>query len=125
MKDSKAGETCVIELSGLASSNLLVSAKRSKETRCEIESNLSTRIGHIRKRIRDGTPKFVVMYGLTRQKEWEAIAGITLQVGVPEKTDQTTFLLVEHPTAFSKKGQRKIPHWLASGVKLRNECNSF
>jgi hypothetical protein len=63
--DERVGETCVIELSGLAAPSL----KESKET----GFFLHERIEHIRGKIRDHRPKLVVMYGRQQKESWNAI----------------------------------------------------
>jgi hypothetical protein len=60
------GETCVIELSGLAAPSL----KEAEDT----SLFLSERIEVIRGKIADHKPKLVVMYGDMQRASWEAIA---------------------------------------------------
>lgn len=61
------GETCVIELSGLAANNLNVTRDR--------DSFLDNRIVHIRDRMREHKPKFTVLYGKTTgcEKAWDVL----------------------------------------------------
>ena|SRR5271165_7330350 len=60
------GETCVIELSGLASPSM----KEAKDTR----RFLLERTGIISRRMLDHRPKLVVMYGREQRPSWNAIA---------------------------------------------------
>lgn len=67
---SLEGETCVIELSGLAAPSL----RESKET----GKYLSERIEHICAKIRENRPKLVVMYGREQMASWNTIGRATV-----------------------------------------------
>jgi hypothetical protein len=67
--DEKAGETCVIELSGLAAPN----ARKAKST----ELLRQERIEVIRGKIHEHRPKLIIMYGKEQKNSWERIAGCT------------------------------------------------
>ena len=121
MEDDEAGETCVIELSGLPANNSKVSKERPEKIRRQIEVLRPTRIVRIQESILKHNPEFVVMYGLSAKEHWMSIAGVPLQAGIPKKVGPTTFLLARHPTAYYKKGQKKDQYWMELGTKLRAE----
>ena len=62
------GETCVIELSGLAANNLTIPRDR--------QSFRAERIATIRERISLNRPRLVVMYGAGQRDSWQIIAGV-------------------------------------------------
>jgi len=104
------GETCVIELSGLAAPN----AELALDTR----AFLPGRIEHIRGRIRQHRPRLVVMYGLTQSKSYEQIAGLSFPD--PDRffcSGPSLLVLTPHPAAPSKEGNA---YWTRLGSKLRN-----
>lgn len=89
------GETCVIELSGLAAKGL--------HTPMDRDSFRSERIDVIGKRLRTHTPELVVMYGggQTGKKHWEAIAASALKQDEASKlsSQPTVIVLAKHPLA--------------------------
>jgi hypothetical protein len=62
----EAGETCVIELSGLAAPNLAENI--------DTGTFLNERIGVISDRLRDNPPRLVVMYGRMQMDSWNSVA---------------------------------------------------
>lgn len=62
----EAGETCVIELSGLAAPNLMENI--------DTGIFLDERIGVICDRLRDNPPMLVVMYGRMQMNSWNSVA---------------------------------------------------
>jgi hypothetical protein len=116
------GDSCVIELSGLAARNLKELSDR--------KSYRDKRINFIRKGIRDHNPKFVIVYGTSDREPWEKIskgavlieeAKIIDDVGRTfaefKKTERTILALTQHPTAFAHK---KIENWGKLGATLRS-----
>jgi hypothetical protein len=118
VKDSVKGETCVIELSGLPANNTQLSARRPKDVQQQLDGIRPKRIERIRTELRNShKARFVVMYGMTQRKSWEAIAGCRLQEGVPTKLGLTTFIVAKQPAARFAKGQ-KNQYWIDLGEKL-------
>ncbi len=116
------GETCVIELSGLAAPSL----KEAADTR----AFLSGRIEFIRQRIRDNPPKLVVMYGKGQRASWERIAGSEFP---PEPAPfvfikKTALVFTPHPVSRIREGNRYLgnEYWTRLGLKLREAapCHS-
>lgn len=105
----ESGETCVIELSGLAARNL-------NETQDSGEY-LQERIEFIRGKIRDHKPTLVVMYGLQQRDSWEKIAGTSFP---PEpknfhRCGPTVLVLVRHPVARYREVNQ---YWINLGGNL-------
>jgi hypothetical protein len=110
------GETCVIELSGLAAHSLKVERDR--------ECFRAERIVEIRERIRDHKPEFVVMYGKSRKyrKAWNEIANGAKAISEGDftfadlrKSGPTTLALTPAPTSFGPTNE----NWIELGEKLR------
>ncbi len=111
------GETCVIELSGLAANNLTVTRDR--------ESFREERIKIIAERIRVHRPELVVMYGTGQRQSWERIvsfvrAECTKNVKDPSSDDifqigPTTLALTPHPTSHGVGNS----YWTNLGEELR------
>jgi len=109
------GETCVIEISGLAGNNLDVERDR--------ESYQTERIKDIRDRMIRYAPKFIVMYGTSDRAPWRAIAeGAEV---IPEDTLPITIwkrentILLMTPAPASRAGNWNI-YWERLGVRLRS-----
>jgi len=103
-----AGETCVIELSGLAANNLTVS--RDRETFRE------KRIDVIRERMAQNRPRLVVLYGTTQKQSWEKIAGGIFPPNNVLVSDGGILTLTPHPVAYG----RSNANWEEHGLRLRN-----
>ena len=118
--DEKLGETCVIELSGLAARSL----KESKET----GGYLQRRIEVIRGKIRHYQPKLVVMYGKKQKDSWEKIAGGAFPTEPePFVTDEPTILVfTPHPVSRIREGKRFLgnEYWTRLGKNLRDLADS-
>jgi hypothetical protein len=111
----ETGETCVIELSGLAAPNL-------KETQ-DSGQYLQERIGLIRSRIHRHRPELVVMYGKAQKHSWEKIAGATFP---PEpknfvRCGPTVLAFARHPVASAREGNK---YWEDLGRNLREFAQS-
>ncbi|HMF53960.1 MAG TPA: hypothetical protein VK593_06395 [Edaphobacter sp.] len=106
---SQQGETCLIELSGLAARSMRVNVERQRFR--------EERIDTIRKRIFENRPVFVVMYG-NEKKYWEQIAGGELTLDQPVKYGSVLFAFAPHPA----KRRRKNEDWIGLGRKLRSEA---
>ena len=100
------GETCLIELSGLAAPDLNTERDRSF---------VDDRIGVVRGKILQYRPTLVVMYGLTRRATWEKLTGRPF----PEDNtliDGTTIMaLTKHPTSHGSTNA----YWAKVGASLR------
>jgi hypothetical protein len=115
---SLAGETCVIELSGLAARSL----KESQET----GQFLPERIEHIRDKMRSRRPKLVVMYGKKQKDSWEKIAGCAF----PPKpksfltVGDTIMAATPHPVSRIFDGSKYLgnEYWETLGMNLRDLC---
>ncbi len=110
------GETCVIELSGLAAHNLKVDRG---SFRTEYRPR---RIETIRNRIRENVPKFVVMYGTTDKAAWQEIAGCGLEPGKIAICSGIAFVMAEHPV--SRQGVSN-GYWQYLGNKLRERVTHY
>jgi hypothetical protein len=109
---SLAGETCVIELSGLPARSLNEPRHR--------ELFRPERVDFISGKMRANKPVFVVMYGMSEKKHWEKIAGRTLSKNdvwrvEPESTIIAAF--APHPVARGTTDQ----YWIRLGQRLRLE----
>jgi hypothetical protein len=103
-----SGETCVIELSGLAGSNL----REHKDK----EKFRQERIGVIREKMLCHHPKFVVMYGFGDEAHFAQIAGCPLVRDGIVKLGCTMIAFAKHPVA---PGGGKRAAWVELGNKLR------
>ena len=103
------GETCVIELSGLAARNLKAPIDHT-QFRPE-------RIEFIRQKLQQYKPAFVIMYGLKDKESWEQIAEHELNSGEPIKINTTIAVLTPHPVSRGLGDQ----YWRDLGEKLRLE----
>jgi len=105
------GETCVIELSGLAANNFRVFRER-RLFRQE-------RIDVIRQRMLTYRPALVVMYGRSAKEDYEKIAGCSFPADNILKLGFTIIAFAPHPTA---RGQRDAS-WDELGKRLRQEAS--
>jgi len=110
------GETCLIELSGLAAPN----AGEATDT----SPFLPERIQVIREKIREHRPRLVAMYGLDHRSPYEQIA----ESQIPPEPDPffckgpTLLVLTPHPVSPIRGGN---DYWIELGKKLRNHpCHS-
>lgn len=107
------GETCVIELSGLAARNYRVQIDRERFRRERVEV--------IRQRMMRWKPVFVVMYGVNERPSWEEIAGRALVRDCVIKAGPTMIAFAPHP---QEHGRRNVD-WINLGLKLRKESGRF
>jgi len=106
--DARQGETCLIELSGLAAPNLMTAE--------DGKLFLGERIDVIRHRMRDHKPKLVVMYGDLQLASWEAIVSPLSFAHDKVLIDGSTILAcTPHP---NKRGLCDT-YWTDLGQKLR------
>ena len=109
------GDTCVVELSGLAAHSL--------KTQRDRECFRAERISDIRARIHSYNPAFVIMYGKSRncRKAWTAIADSAALIRQPfafaefRKCGSTVFALTPHPTSWGPTNE----DWIELGNQLR------
>lgn len=106
------GETCVIELSGLAARNLEVPRDRI--------SFRDERIAIIRERMRCNKPVLVVMYGTSEKSDWDAIAGRSFPPENVLKFGSTILACTPHPTSHGLTNE----FWKQSGQTLRHLAQS-
>jgi hypothetical protein len=107
----KEGETCVIELSGLA-------ARSGREPIDRVRFR-EERIQTIRERILSSKPVFVVTYGLNEKPYWERIAGRSLVRDEVVRVGTTGIAFAPHP---QDRGRRNSD-WARLGTKLRLESD--
>jgi hypothetical protein len=105
---TSGGQTCVIELSGVAARNLKTPAGRKQF--------LNERIEVIRERMLAHKPEFVVMYGVGAEKHWRTIAaGCTLVRDDVVRLGSTMVAYAPHPGDHG----REDTAWEELGRKLR------
>jgi hypothetical protein len=125
------GETCVIELSGLAAPN----AGRALDTSAFLEE----RIQAICQRMRTHRPELVIMYGREQMESWDAIARAVAGRTFPDNTETdlpktnilvhacTALCCTPHPSRPVRDGDRYLgnEYWTRLGLKLRDHrCKS-
>ena len=101
------GETCVIELSGLAARNFTVPRDR--------ESFRRERVTFIRERILQNSPELVVMYGTSETEHWTKIAGNQFPKENTMRVGSTILACTPHPTSYGMRND----YWTSLGVRLR------
>jgi hypothetical protein len=89
------GETCVIELSGVASKKLTAPI--------DGQPFLKERIAIIRERLVLHKPALVVLYGVSRLKAFEEITGCFLRRDGVNRRGDTLFVFTGHPVAHGRK----------------------
>jgi hypothetical protein len=110
---SSTGETCVIELSGLASPNM--GELRDRTT------FLSERIMRIQEGALAHSPKFIVMYGVGQREEWERIAGAKFVSKGTCRIGNTLVAIVPHPVTRGLGNE----YWVRLGRTLRGIVGGF
>jgi hypothetical protein len=105
---TSTGDTCVIELSGLASPNI-----RTPQDR---KTLLSRRIVRIRQEALRHPPEFIVMYGLGQRDEYEQIAGANFDSSGMCRIGKTVAAITHHPVT---RGLGK-DYWMRLGSLLRS-----
>jgi hypothetical protein len=114
------GETCVLEVSGLAAPNM----NEAEDT----APFLPHRIDVIRNKIHDHRPKLVVMYGLKQKSSWEQIA--EGEFHEPDRffcKGPTLLAMTPHPVSRTNMGKKYVgnEYWTVLGQKLRDHrCKS-
>lgn len=88
---SSTGETCVIELSGLAAPSMQTAQDRT--------TFLSKRIERIREAALKYAPEFIVMYGKGQRSEWERITQSEFNSNGLCHMEKTVVALAIHPVA--------------------------
>ncbi len=88
---SSGGETCVIELSGLAAHDLNVDRDRS--------SFRGERIRALQEKVQNYRPELVVMYGIYDKDVWQSISKCKFEDKNVLKRDSTIFALAKHPVS--------------------------
>jgi hypothetical protein len=105
----KLGETCVIELSGLAakSARVPIDRERFRHERGEI----------IRERMLRSKPVFVVMYRINEKPYWEEIAGSPVIRDGVVQVGPTMIAFAPHPQDHGRRND----DWTKLGEMLRKE----
>lgn len=103
------GETCIIELSGLAARNLKEPGERERYREERIET-IRDRMNNLHP-----APVFVVMYGLNARDYFEKIAGRPLVSDEVVKIGSTLFALTPHPNTHGRTNE----DWIKIGKNLR------
>lgn len=101
------GETCVIELSGLAAADMRVSRDRT--------SHLSRRVQRIHQAIAVHRPEFVVFYGESHRGTWETVAGGRFDSDGLRFMGATTAAVARHPVSRGLGNE----YWEELGRQLR------
>jgi hypothetical protein len=104
---SSTGETCVIELLGLASPNMRTPQDRT--------TFLSRRMARIREEAQVRSGEFIVMYGIGQREEWEWIAGAKFDSDGICRMGKTPVALAFHPVAPGSTND----YWVNLGKRLR------
>lgn len=104
---SSTGETCVVELSGLASPNMRTPQDRT--------TFLATRIERIREEVLTRAPEFIITYGLGYRETWKEIAGGNFDSNEVCRIGKTVVAIARHPVTV---GLRK-DYWVNLGRSLR------
>jgi hypothetical protein len=108
------GETCVIELSGLAARSLQEPIDRLQFRKERIE--------FIRKSIESANPKpkFVIMYGKSEEESWNQIVSQVMRKDEPVRIGSTVFLFASHPQEHGLRNE----YWIGLGKRLREAVNA-
>jgi hypothetical protein len=106
------GETCVIELCGLAARSFGESIDR--------ETFHPERLERIHQKLSLHKPKLVVFYGLREKEQWKQLAGVNLSPDIPVQIDGTAFVMTPHP---NDRG-RSNADWEEVGKALRKMCGN-
>lgn len=101
------GETCAIELSGLAANSFQVARDR--------EQFHKKRIAVIRQRMREYGPRLVIMYGLSEINHWNEIAESSIPPDGIQKLGKTILAVARHPTSHGSTNA----YWKGFGERLR------
>jgi hypothetical protein len=101
------GETCVIELCGLAAPSMQTVQDRT--------TFLSRRVERIREAALKNTPKFIVMYGHGNREEWERIAGAKFDANGIWRMGRTVAATAPHPVTRGLGNE----YWVNFGQMLR------
>ena len=110
---SSTGETCVIELSGLASPSM-----RTPQDRTAFQSR---RIERIRQEAREHRPEFILMYGTGQREEWKKIAGGEFDAHGFRWSDGTVAAIAPHPVTRGLGND----YWVNVGRLLRVRVSSL
>ncbi len=106
-----SGDTCVIELSGVASRKLKSNAPPF----------LKERIGTMREHLMRNKPALVLFYGTNRIKPFEEVAGCSLASDRSTRRGETVFAFAPHPVAFG----RKDTDWINLAQTIRSSLGGF
>jgi len=102
------GQTCVIELCGLAAPSMQTPQDRT--------TLLSGRVERIREAALKITPEFIVMYGQGNRKEWEQIAGGKFDANGVCRMGKTIAATALHPVTRGVGNE----YWVKLGRLLRS-----
>ena len=105
------GDTCVIELCGLAAPNMQMSQDRA--------TFLSGRIKRIREAALKNSPEFIAMYRQGNRAEWERIAGGMFASNGLCRMGKTVAAIALHPVTRGLDNE----YWIRLGRLLRETVN--
>jgi len=112
---TSAGQTCVIELSGLPATSFRVDRQR--------ELFRKQRLEFINVKMLSLQPRFVIIYGKSQhlhwRRFWEDNRIAALQFSDIAKLPFTTVAFAPQPTAPGSSNQ----YWISLGQRLRQECD--
>jgi hypothetical protein len=111
----RKGDTCIIELNGLAAVGLHTKLAREKY---RIE-----RINTIRRKLSENAPQIVVMYGFTGEKYFAEISGCNLVRGGVVEHQKTLFILADHPVRQRRGNTDKA--WKNFGEAVRDHSRKI
>jgi hypothetical protein len=106
-----SGETCVIELGGLAAKSLRTPSDR--------KSFRQQRFEQIKERIEkcESGPRLVVMYGFGAEKQWKRLSGCDLRRWDVVRSGRTLFALMPGPTAPGQNDE----DWIEVGARIAKQ----
>lgn len=109
---SSRGETCVIELSGLAAPSM-----RSERDRTTF---LARRVARIRELLTNHSPEFVVLYGQGDRAQFERIAQKTFDSNGLGGIGNTVGMIASHPVTTGLRNE----YWVNLGQTLRKQVDN-
>ena len=113
---SRSGDTCVIELRGLAAAGLGVKVDRRKEYEAK-------RIATIRKKLAENDPTTMVLYGFSGEASFQVLTSGKLLRGHAVEHDQQVMIFVDHP-ARQRKGNTDLS-WNDLGTSMRATSTTY
>lgn len=115
-------DTCAVELFGLPAPTFeqYQYLALTLFTKKQIDEILENRIRSLREKIQAHKPRFVVMYGRSARKQWNALAGIPLRDNAIYELGSTMMVSATHPNDRHLKERNK--YWIGLGKDLRERA---